>query len=120
MQLGRPDDLRLGSSWDGVARKMLSSSASKRDAARSGGELPRPHTSGMARSEELPKGGCAGPTPAAVRHEGWMVRHGRRKIGRSFFHTRYFVLDNRVLAYYKKQPRDSMVCDASLVVCSQA
>jgi hypothetical protein len=38
-----------------------------------------------------------------------MVRYGRRKIGRSFFHHRYFVLDNRVLAYYKKQPKDSMV-----------
>jgi len=94
---------------------MLSSST--RDAARSGGELPRTHATWMARSGELPKGGSAGPPPAAVRHEGWMVRHGRRKIGRSFFHTRYFVLDNRVLAYYKKQPRDNMVCAASFVVC---
>jgi hypothetical protein len=38
-----------------------------------------------------------------------MVRYGRRKIGRSFFHSRYFVLDNRLLAYFKKQPRDNMV-----------
>ena len=46
---------------------------------------------------------------AAVRHEGWMVRYGRRKIGRSFFHTRYFVLESRLLAYYKKKPKDNMV-----------
>lgn len=46
---------------------------------------------------------------AAVHHEGWMVRYGRRKIGRSFFHTRYFVLDSRLLAYYKKKPKDNMV-----------
>jgi hypothetical protein len=46
---------------------------------------------------------------AAVRHEGWMVRYGRRKIGRSFFHTRYFVLDSKLLAYYKKKPKDNMV-----------
>jgi hypothetical protein len=47
---------------------------------------------------------------AAVRHEGWMVRYGRRKIGRSFFHTRYFVLESKLLAYYKKKPKDNMVC----------
>ena len=46
---------------------------------------------------------------AAVQHEGWMVRYGRRKIGRSFFHTRYFVLESRLLAYYKKKPKDNMV-----------
>ena len=63
----------------------------------------------MSRSGELPKGASAGPGPAAGRHEGWLVRHGRRKIGRSFFHMRYFVLDNKLLAYYKKKPRDSMV-----------
>ncbi|AQK61258.1 Protein ENHANCED DISEASE RESISTANCE 2 [Zea mays] len=53
---------------------------------------------------------------AAVRHEGWMVRYGRRKIGRSFFHTRYFVLDNRLLAYYKKKPKDNMVPLNSLLI----
>ncbi|KAJ1257661.1 hypothetical protein BS78_10G012800 [Paspalum vaginatum] len=74
---------------------MLSSSASRRDAARSG---------------EPPKG------PAAVRHEGWAVRHGRRKIGRSFFHTRYFVLDNRLLAYYKKKPRENMIPLKSILI----
>ncbi|CAN6202775.1 unnamed protein product [Urochloa humidicola] len=92
---------------------MLSSSASRRDAARSR-ELPRPApaAAGMARSGELTKGpsaGAPGPAPAAVRHEGWLVRHGRRKIGRSFFHMRYFVLDNKLLSYYKKKPRDSMI-----------
>ncbi|XP_024396181.1 protein ENHANCED DISEASE RESISTANCE 2 isoform X3 [Physcomitrium patens] len=36
--------------------------------------------------------------------EGWMVRYGRRKIGRSYFHKRYFVLESLILAYYKRQP----------------
>nr|PNR48594.1 hypothetical protein PHYPA_013071 [Physcomitrium patens] len=36
--------------------------------------------------------------------EGWMVRCGRRKIGRSFFRKRYFVLESLVLAYYTRQP----------------
>uniref|UniRef100_A0A453QGI4 PH domain-containing protein n=1 Tax=Aegilops tauschii subsp. strangulata TaxID=200361 RepID=A0A453QGI4_AEGTS len=70
-----------------------------------------------ARSGELllPKGGP--DAAAAVRHEGWMVRYGRRKIGRSFFHTRYFVLHNKLLAYYKKQPKDNnMVPLKSLLV----
>ncbi|PUZ62451.1 hypothetical protein GQ55_4G358800 [Panicum hallii var. hallii] len=97
---------------------MLSSSASRRDAARSV-ELPRPPAAaGMSRSGELPKGASAGPgpAPAAVRHEGWLVRHGRRKIGRSFFHMRYFVLDNKLLAYYKKKPRDSMIPLKSILI----
>uniref|UniRef100_A0A453QGH8 START domain-containing protein n=1 Tax=Aegilops tauschii subsp. strangulata TaxID=200361 RepID=A0A453QGH8_AEGTS len=38
-------------------------------------------------------------------------------IGRSFFHTRYFVLHNKLLAYYKKQPKDNnMVPLKSLLV----
>jgi len=45
----------------------------------------------------------------AVHHEGWMVRYGRRKIGRSFFHTRYFVLESMLLAYYHADRKDSMV-----------
>ncbi|PAN26101.1 hypothetical protein PAHAL_4G347600 [Panicum hallii] len=97
---------------------MLSSSASRRDAARNV-ELPRPPAAaGMSRSGELPKGASAGPgpAPAAVRHEGWLVRHGRRKIGRSFFHMRYFVLDNKLLAYYKKKPRDSMIPLKSILI----
>ncbi|KAL6549802.1 Protein ENHANCED DISEASE RESISTANCE 2 [Orobanche minor] len=40
-----------------------------------------------------------------VVYEGWMVRYGRRKIGRSFIHMRYFVLESRLLAYYKKKPQ---------------
>ncbi|BBN19009.1 hypothetical protein MPTK1_8g07260 [Marchantia polymorpha subsp. ruderalis] len=36
--------------------------------------------------------------------EGWMHRYGRRRIGRSFFHKRYFVLESQVLAYYKRKP----------------
>nr|CAB3469267.1 unnamed protein product [Digitaria exilis] len=100
---------------------MLSSSASRRDAARSG-ELQRPPApSGMSRSGELPTRGASagpgpGPAPAAVRHEGWLVRHGRRKIGRSFFHMRYFVLDNKLLAYYKKKPRDGMIPLKSIII----
>ena len=44
-----------------------------------------------------------------VIYEGWMVRYGRRKIGRSFIHRRYFVLEPRLLAYYKKKPQDNRV-----------
>uniref|UniRef100_A0A5B6Z3M1 START domain-containing protein n=1 Tax=Davidia involucrata TaxID=16924 RepID=A0A5B6Z3M1_DAVIN len=44
-----------------------------------------------------------------VVYEGWMVRYGRRKIGRSFIHMRYFVLETRLLAYYKKKPQDNVV-----------
>ncbi|TQD98244.1 hypothetical protein C1H46_016065 [Malus baccata] len=42
-----------------------------------------------------------------VVYEGWMVRYGRRKIGRSFIHMRYFVLESRLLAYYKRKPQDN-------------
>ncbi|KAL6905412.1 hypothetical protein ACP4OV_003013 [Aristida adscensionis] len=41
---------------------------------------------------------------AAAVYEGWMVRYGRRKIGRSFIHMRYFVLEPRLLSYYKRKP----------------
>nr|GLL48714.1 protein ENHANCED DISEASE RESISTANCE 2-like isoform X2 [Ipomoea trifida] len=44
-----------------------------------------------------------------VVYEGWMVRYGRRKIGRSYIHTRYFVLESRLLAYYKKKPESNNV-----------
>ncbi|GLT80640.1 hypothetical protein SLA2020_520700 [Shorea laevis] len=44
-----------------------------------------------------------------VVYEGWMVRYGRRKIGRSYVHMRYFVLETRLLAYYKKKPQDNQV-----------
>ncbi|RDX94003.1 Protein ENHANCED DISEASE RESISTANCE 2 [Mucuna pruriens] len=45
-----------------------------------------------------------------VVYEGWMVRYGRRKIGRSFIHMRYFVLESRLLAYYKRKPQDNQLC----------
>lgn len=44
-----------------------------------------------------------------VVYEGWMVRSGRRKIGRSFIHMRYFVLEPSLLAYYKRKPQDNVV-----------
>ncbi|EHA8587549.1 putative protein ENHANCED DISEASE RESISTANCE 2 [Cocos nucifera] len=51
-----------------------------------------------------------------VVYEGWMVRHGRRKIGRSFIHMRYFVLETRVLCYYKRKPQDNMVPIKTLLI----
>ncbi|KAF5762445.1 putative pleckstrin domain, PH-like domain superfamily [Helianthus annuus] len=44
-----------------------------------------------------------------VVYEGWMQRYGRRKIGRSFIHMRYFVLESRLLACYKRKPQDNVV-----------
>ncbi|KAF8645100.1 hypothetical protein HU200_066206 [Digitaria exilis] len=35
-----------------------------------------------------------------------MSVYGRRKIGRSFVHTRYFVLEPRMLSYYKRKPQN--------------
>lgn len=113
---------------------MLSSSASRREVGGGGaasstksGELSLSKVASVAiressgsgsggiskSSELLPRAGTMAAAreaaAAAVHHEGWMVRYGRRKIGRSFFHTRYFVLDSRLLAYYKKKPKDNMV-----------
>ncbi|XP_057518243.1 protein ENHANCED DISEASE RESISTANCE 2-like isoform X2 [Amaranthus tricolor] len=51
-----------------------------------------------------------------VVYEGWMVRIGRRKIGRSFIHMRYFVLEPRLLAYYKRKPQDNQVPVKTLVI----
>ncbi|KAK9699055.1 hypothetical protein RND81_08G149700 [Saponaria officinalis] len=51
-----------------------------------------------------------------VVYEGWMVRIGRRKIGRSFIHMRYFVLESRLLAYYKRKPQDNQVPVKTLVI----
>eukprot|EP00249_Psilotum_nudum_P019346 c27207_g1_i1 orf=227-2404(+) len=48
--------------------------------------------------------------------EGWMVRYGRRKYGRSFFHKRYFVLESTVLSYYKRKPSDKEVPLRSLLI----
>ncbi|XP_027913088.1 protein ENHANCED DISEASE RESISTANCE 2-like [Vigna unguiculata] len=49
-------------------------------------------------------------------YEGWMVRYGRRKIGRSFIHMRYFVLESRLLAYYKRKPQDNQVPIKTLLI----
>ncbi|XP_047325378.1 protein ENHANCED DISEASE RESISTANCE 2-like isoform X2 [Impatiens glandulifera] len=51
-----------------------------------------------------------------VVYEGWMVRHGRRKIGRSFIHMRYFVLETRLLAYYKRKPQGNVVPVKTLLI----
>ncbi|KAG6514007.1 hypothetical protein ZIOFF_024345 [Zingiber officinale] len=51
-----------------------------------------------------------------VVYEGWMVRYGRRKIGKSFIHMRYFVLGQTQLAYYKKKPTNTMVPLQILVI----
>ncbi|XP_038695278.1 protein ENHANCED DISEASE RESISTANCE 2-like isoform X2 [Tripterygium wilfordii] len=51
-----------------------------------------------------------------VVYEGWMVRYGRRKIGRSFLHMRYFVLESRLLAYYKRKPQDNQVPIKTLLI----
>ncbi|VAI52451.1 hypothetical protein VPH35_107666 [Triticum aestivum] len=123
-------------SWSRAARyvrtTMLSSSASRRE--------PAGPSSATAKAADLTKANTFAtprdPSPgakemqaktsalaavreaaaAAVHHEGWMVRYGRRKIGRSFFHTRYFVLESKLLAYYKKKPKDSMVPLKSLLI----
>ncbi|OEL16463.1 Protein ENHANCED DISEASE RESISTANCE 2-like [Dichanthelium oligosanthes] len=109
---------------------MLSSSASRREAAAAraakSGELPKSAgiswkdvaaaATATTKNGELSKAVAAVREAAAVHHEGWMVRYGRRKIGRSFFHTRYFVLESRLLAYYKKKPKDNMVPLKSLLI----
>ncbi|KAL6349695.1 hypothetical protein AAG906_041102 [Vitis piasezkii] len=51
-----------------------------------------------------------------VVHEGWMVRCGRRKIGRSYIHMRYFVLESRLLAYYKRKPVQDAVPIKTLLI----
>ncbi|KAL6544190.1 Protein ENHANCED DISEASE RESISTANCE 2 [Orobanche gracilis] len=51
-----------------------------------------------------------------VLYEGWMVRYGRRKIGTSFIHMRYFVLESRLLSYYKKKPQDNVVPIKTLLI----
>ncbi|KHN41720.1 hypothetical protein glysoja_003460 [Glycine soja] len=48
-----------------------------------------------------------------VVYEGWMVRY---KIGRSFIHMRYFVLESRLLAYYKRKPQDNQVPIKTLLI----
>uniref|UniRef100_A0A7N0V1Q6 APOSTART n=1 Tax=Kalanchoe fedtschenkoi TaxID=63787 RepID=A0A7N0V1Q6_KALFE len=57
-----------------------------------------------------------GSEMSKVVYEGWMVRYGRRKIGRSFIHMRYFVLEPSLLAYYKRKPQDNVVPIKTLVI----
>ncbi|XP_062189579.1 protein ENHANCED DISEASE RESISTANCE 2-like isoform X2 [Phragmites australis] len=103
---------------------MLRSSASRREATAKAksGELPKSaaiswkDVAAIAKSGELSKAVAAVREAAAVHHEGWMVRYDRRKIGKSFFHTRYFVLESRLLAYYKKKPKENMVPLKSLLI----
>jgi hypothetical protein len=98
-------------SWKDVAATAKNGELSK---AVGGAELSK-----AVGGAELSKAVAAVREAAAVHHEGWMVRYGRRKIGRSFFHTRYFVLESRLLAYYKKKPKDNMVptaCPAPLAI----
>ncbi|KAJ6989386.1 hypothetical protein NC653_022081 [Populus alba x Populus x berolinensis] len=40
-------------------------------------------------------------------YEGWMVRCGRSKIGRSYIHMRYFTLEPGFLSYYKRRPQEN-------------
>ncbi|XP_040377630.1 uncharacterized protein LOC102705062 isoform X1 [Oryza brachyantha] len=87
--------LEEGGRWRGAPRWGTPVAASPRGP-------PRRRWRGAGR--ELPRGSAA-----AVRHEGWMLRYGRRKIGRSFVRTRYFVLDNKLFAYYKRQPKENVV-----------
>ncbi|XP_030535297.1 protein ENHANCED DISEASE RESISTANCE 2 isoform X2 [Rhodamnia argentea] len=51
-----------------------------------------------------------------VVYEGWMVRYGRGKIGRSYIHMRYFLLEPRLLAYYKRKPQDNQVPIKTLLI----
>jgi hypothetical protein len=49
------------------------------------------------------------PNHSKVVFEGWLVRYGKRTLGRSYFHMRYFVLEPNLLSYYKRKPKDNMV-----------
>nr|XP_016459671.1 PREDICTED: protein ENHANCED DISEASE RESISTANCE 2-like isoform X2 [Nicotiana tabacum] len=61
-------------------------------------------------------GGAGADHMSKVVYEGWMVRYGRRKIGKSYIHMRYFVLETRLLAYYKKKPQDNVVPVKTLLI----
>ncbi|KAH8499681.1 hypothetical protein H0E87_015059 [Populus deltoides] len=49
-------------------------------------------------------------------YEGWMVRYGRRKIGSSYIHMRYFTLEPSFLSYYKRRPQDNGVPIKTLLI----
>ncbi|MFS8022955.1 hypothetical protein Hanom_Chr16g01445661 [Helianthus anomalus] len=44
------------------------------------------------------------------------MKDGKRKIGRSFIHMRYFALESRLVAYYKRMPQDDVVPIKTLVI----
>ncbi|KAI4981194.1 hypothetical protein ZWY2020_021679 [Hordeum vulgare] len=82
--------------------------ALRREATRSGELGRRLEDDLLEAAHARREGSCPRrPTLAADVARGWMVRCRRWKIGRSFFHTRYYVLDNKLLAYYKKQAKDN-------------
>ncbi|XP_024463411.1 protein ENHANCED DISEASE RESISTANCE 2 isoform X7 [Populus trichocarpa] len=49
-------------------------------------------------------------------YEGWMVRYGRRKIGSTYIHMRYFTLEPSFLSYYKRRPKDNGVPIKTLLI----
>ncbi|XP_073267183.1 protein ENHANCED DISEASE RESISTANCE 2 isoform X3 [Populus alba] len=49
-------------------------------------------------------------------YEGWMVRCGRSKIGRSYIHMRYFTLEPGFLSYYKRRPQENGVPIKTLLI----
>eukprot|EP00850_Spirogloea_muscicola_P014515 SM000105S13860 [mRNA] locus=s105:131278:138194:+ [translate_table: standard] len=67
------------------------------------GALAEAHSSSKIRRQKS-LNGLAQTGPPLV--EGWMFRFGRRAIGRSFFHKRYFMLEPRLLCYFKKKPKE--------------
>jgi hypothetical protein len=46
---------------------------------------------------------------ATLLQERRMVRYDRSKIDKSLFHTHYFVLESRLLGYYKKSMDNMLV-----------
>ncbi|KAJ3672581.1 hypothetical protein LUZ60_007302 [Juncus effusus] len=47
-------------------------------------------------------------TNSKIVYQGWLIRYGKRKIGKSFFHRRYFILEQNSISYYKREPKDNM------------
>ncbi|KAM0830194.1 hypothetical protein ACQ4PT_066367 [Festuca glaucescens] len=61
----------------------------------------RPHACLVASLAGTPHARGMSSSGSTVVYEGWMVRHGRNIIGRSFIHMRYFVLKTSLLSYFK-------------------
>lgn len=87
---------------DGAPERLVKSSSVNQEA------LQEPHLSIRGPSVKVRR-----KMPKTIR-EGFMVRFGRRKYGRSFFHKRFFVLQPGLLAYYKKRPSDNDIPIRSL------